>query len=361
MPDNLKQPIANAAVRAVFTGGGTLGSVTPLLAVYQELRRQRPDAECLWLSTLSGPEHGLIERYGIRRVGIPSGKLRRYWSWSNVTDGWNVVRGFFAARKILREFRPTVVLTAGGYVGVPVVRAAVRLHCPVLLHQPDVELGLANRLSIKSASIITVSFAESLRSVPKQKTVLTGNPIRADLLGGLREAGLVKLKLNPDLPTLLVMGGSTGAAWINELLAETLERLLEFCQVIHITGGRAELNISNPRYKPFAFVDQELRDYYAAADLVISRAGASALAELTALRKPAILIPMPNSPQEQNAAVYFKANAALVVQQDQLDAASFVQAVEELLKDPSQLQSLGRTIAKMMPLDAAQRIVRMML
>jgi len=346
-------------MRIIFSGGGTIGSVSPLIAIYQELKQQQPDAEVLWLSTKTGPEDKIINYYKIPTQTISSGKLRRYFSLQNFVDPFRILAGFFQSLSIIKKFRPNVVVSAGGYVAVPVSRASNKLKIPVLIHQSDIEIGMANKIMRKYANIITVGFKESLQYFGKSKTVVTGIPVRSDMQGGLREAGLAKLKLKDDLPTLLIIGGGTGAKHINQFILEVLPQLVEFCQVIHLTGGKIDQKAEHPRYRAIDFALAGLRDIYAAADLVVSRAGMAALAELTVLGKPVILIPIPNSAQIKNASVYFNANAALLIQQENLEAESFVSAIKELLKNDSQRKSLSMKIKNMMPPDAAQRIVKM--
>ena len=338
-----------------------MGSVTPLLAVFQAIQKLRPETQFLWLATKDGPESELVATYGIQVIKISAGKLRRYFSFRNFTDPFRVLAGFFQARKILKEYAPNAVVTAGGFVGVPVAWAAARLRIPIVAHQPDFEVGLANKMIANVANIITVSFEATRSFFPKDKTVLTGNPVRQDILGGDRAAVLSRLELDAKLPTVLVMGGSTGSKVINDLLLQALPKLVEFCQVIHLTGGRAESNARHPRYKAIEFAGPELRDFYAAADLVVSRAGVATLSELTALKKPAILIPMPNSPQEANAEVYFHANAALLVKEENITPAGFTDALRELLEDELHRQSLSRQIGTLMPVDAADKIAKMIL
>ena len=338
-----------------------MGSVSPLIALFEEIKKQKPETEFLWLATKNGPEEELISSYQIPIRNISSGKLRRYFGLKNFSDIFLVIAGFFQSLMIISKFKPQVLISAGGFVSVPTAWAAWFLRRPVLIHQQDVRPGLANKLMAPFASIITVTFEKSLPAFPRQKTTLVGNPVRTDIISGSREAGYDFFKLESGVPTLLIMGGGTGALNINNLVLESLDKLLEFCQVIHLTGGRLKEIKNHPHYHQFEFLTSQLKDAYAAADLVVTRAGLSALTELSVLAKPSLVIPIPESHQEENAALFFRNNAVAMLKEEDLSPENFIQAIKELLLDQAELDNLSRNISKMMPADAASKITEMIL
>ncbi|MFA6410356.1 MAG: undecaprenyldiphospho-muramoylpentapeptide beta-N-acetylglucosaminyltransferase [Candidatus Buchananbacteria bacterium] len=346
-------------MRIIFSGGGTMGSVSPLIAIFEELKRQNPQAEFLWVATKDGPEKKLISSYQIPIKTISSGKLRRYFSLKNFLDPFLVIAGFFQSLILINKLKPSVVISAGGFVSVPLIWAAWLLRRPTLICQQDVEPGLANKLMAPAANIITVAFEKSLADFSAKKTVWVGNPYRQEILTGTKQAGYDFFKLDPNVPTILITGGGTGAASLNELVLKSLPELVSFCQVIHLTGGRLKEQAVHSRYKSFDFLTDELKNAYAIADLVVSRAGLATLTELTALQKPAIIIPMPKTHQEKNALEFFKNNAVLMLNEENLTPKDLVLAIKQLLNDPIEKANLSRNIIKVMPLDATQRIIKM--
>jgi len=338
-----------------------MGSVSPLIAIYEEIKKNQPAAEFLWLATRDGPEDKLISSYQIPIKKIFSGKLRRYFSFKNFLDPFFIFFGFWQALFIILKFKPQAVLSAGGFVSVPVVWAAWLLRRPSLIHQQDIRPGLANRLMAPFANIITVTFAKSLKDFPVKKTHLVGNPVRLDILTGNKEAGYKFFGFDSNLPTILIIGGGTGAVNLNNLVLESLNDLVEFTQVIHLTGGRMAKEAKHQRYRSYEFLTQELKNAYAIADLVVARSGLSTLTELAALGKPAIIIPMSGSHQEDNAVEFFRNNAVIILEEKKLSAQNFSQAIKELLFDQAELANLSRNIAKLMPAEAAQKILDMIL
>jgi len=348
-------------MKILFSGGGTIGSVSPLIAVYEEIKKQKPDTEFLWLATRNGPEIQLVSNYQIPIKHIFSGKFRRYFSFKNFIDPFFVFLGFVQSFFIIIKFKPDAILSAGGFVSVPVTWAGKILRKPCLIHQQDIRPGLANKMMANSAKIITVTFQKSLNDFPKGKTVLTGNPVRADILTGDKEEAYKFFGFTPTLPTILIMGGGTGAAKFNQLVLDSLEQLVTFCQVIHLTGGKNDKVAEHPNYRSYDFLTEQMKHAYAVADLVVSRAGMSALTELSVLGKAAIVIPIAGSHQEENAVEFFKNNAILMVEEKNLNPEGFTVAIRELLSDHVQLDGLRRNIKTIMPSDAASRIVKIII
>jgi len=281
-------------MKIVLTGGGTAGHVTPNIALLPELRAN--GFEISYIGGKGGMEQGLVEAAGVQYYGISSGKLRRYLSLKNFTDGFRVLRGITEARRLLKKIRPDAVFSKGGFVVVPVVFAARMLKIPVVIHESDFSVGLANRLAIPRATKVCCVFPETLKQIPADKGVLTGTPIRKELLNGSRIAAAASCGFAVEKPVLLVMGGSQGSAAINACLRAALDNLLVDFNIIHGCGkGNVDAGASREGYLQFEFIGDNLGDLYALADLVVCRAGANSISEFLALAKPNLLIPLPKS------------------------------------------------------------------
>ena len=278
--------------KIVLTGGGTAGHVTPNLALLPSLREEGFDIS--YIGSYEGIESRLIKEAHIPYYPIASGKLRRYFDWKNFTDPFRVIKGCAQARHLLKHLNPDVVFSKGGFVSVPVVLVAKSLHIPAIIHESDITPGLANKIAIRGASKVCCNFPETLAYLPKEKAVLTGCPIREELLHGDKEKALVALGFTQDKPVLMIMGGSSGSVFINNAVREALDDLLETFQIIHLCGrGNLDANKESIKgYRQFEYVSEELPDYFAAADLLLSRAGANAICEIIALKKPNILVPL---------------------------------------------------------------------
>lgn len=278
--------------RIVLTGGGTAGHVTPNIALIAKLQELNYDIH--YIGSYNGIEKDLIEKLGVKYYGISSGKLRRYLDIKNFSDPFKVLKGISQAKKLMKKLKPDVVFSKGGFVAVPVVLAAKKRKIPTIIHESDMTPGLANRLCIPSAVKVCANFPETLNYLPKEKAVLTGTPIRKELFAGNRIKGLDFCGFTANIPVILVIGGSTGALKVNEAVRNLLPTLLKRFQVIHLCGkGKMDPDYQGMKgYVQFEYISTELSDLFAAADLVISRAGANAICELLALKKPNILIPL---------------------------------------------------------------------
>jgi len=320
--------------RIVLTGGGTAGHVTPNIALIPALK----DAgyEITYMGSYDGIEKKLISDFDIPYVGISTGKLRRYLDLRNLTDPFRVIKGLSEARKFLKEYMPNVIFSKGGFVSVPVVRAAASLKIPCILHESDMTPGLANRLCISAAKKICCNFPETLKQLPAEKAVLTGTPIRAELSQGNKIAGLNMCGFSANKPVIMVFGGSQGAVAVNKAVREALPRLLEDFQVVHLCGKDKvdNLLLNTAGYKQFEYIKAELKDLFAMADIVISRAGANSICELLALKKPNILIPLPaassRGDQLLNAQSFEAQGFSIVISEDDLTAELLVDKVHEL-------------------------------
>lgn len=320
--------------KIVLTGGGTAGHVTPNIALLPSLKEA--DFEVYYIGSYDGIEKKLISDFEIPYYGISTGKLRRYFDLKNFTDPVRVLKGYHEARKILKEIQPDVVFSKGGFVSVPVVRAAHSLGIPCIIHESDMTPGLANKLCIPVAQKVCCNFPETLSMLPGEKAVLTGSPIRAELSKGNPVAALDLCGFTANKPVIMVIGGSLGAASVNATVREALPKLLEDFQIIHLCGKEKvdNLLLNVQGYKQFEYVKTELKDLFAIADLVISRAGANAICELLALKKPNILIPLSakssRGDQILNAKSFESQGFSVVIDDDDLDPAILLEKVHEV-------------------------------
>ena len=318
--------------KIVMTGGGTAGHVTPNIALFPALRAE--GYEIHYIGSFDGIEKKLIEDFDVPYYGISTGKFRRYFDPKNFSDPFRVMKGFFEARKILKHIKPDIVFSKGGFVSVPVVRAAASLKIPCIIHESDMTPGLANKLCIPVSRKICCNFPETFDMLPPEKAVLTGSPIREELSTGNKEAGLAFCGFNHEKPVIMVMGGSQGAAAVNQAIRDALPKLLEKYQVVHLCGKDKmdNLLLTVPGYKQFEYIKEEMKDLLAMADLVISRFGANAISEILALRKPNILIPLPSGRGDQllNADSYEAQGFSIVINEDDLTTKVLLQKVEEL-------------------------------
>ena len=324
--------------RIVLTGGGTAGHVTPNIALLPSLREA--GFEVFYIGSYSGIEKELVSRQNVPYYGISSGKLRRYFDWQNFTDPFRVIHGYSQAKALLKKLKPDVIFSKGGFVSVPVVRAAGSLHIHTIIHESDMTPGLANRLSIPVADKVCCSFPETMPYLPAGKAVLTGSPIRRELLEGSREAALKFLGWEPsDLPTLLVIGGSQGSAVINQALRQDLDVLLKYCRIVHLCGkGNLDDSLNDKKgYVQLEYVSDELKDLFALTDFVLSRAGANAICELLALRKPNLLIPLSaassRGDQILNADSYQRQGYSMVLKEEDLTPETLLHSLQELYRD----------------------------
>lgn len=346
--------------KIVLTGGGTAGHVTPNIALLPALRQA--GYEISYMGSYDGIEKRLIADFDIPYTGISTGKLRRYLDLRNLTDPFRVIKGFSEARKYLKSYCPDVVFSKGGFVSVPVVRAAAALGIPCILHESDMTPGLANRLCFPVARKICCNFPETLQMLPEGKAVLTGSPIRSELAQGNRIAGLDLCGFTANRPVILVIGGSLGASNVNKAVRDALPRLLEDFQVVHLCGKDKidNLLLTTPGYKQFEYVKSELKDLFAMADIVISRAGANSICELLALKKPNVLIPLPaassRGDQLLNAASFEAQGFSLVINEDDLTTELLVAKVHELF---SNRQSYHDAMNRSGQMDSVRTILRL--
>lgn len=320
--------------RIVLTGGGTAGHVTPNIALLPALLREGYDVH--YIGSYDGIERKLIEELDVPYYGISSGKLRRYFDPKNFSDPFKVIKGYMEASSLLKRLKPDVVFSKGGFVSVPVVLAAKRRGIPSIIHESDMTPGLANKIGIPSAKKICANFPETVKYLPSDKAVLTGTPIRQELFAGNKLQGLDYCGFTVNKPVILVVGGSTGSVVVNEAIRTILPSLLEKYQVVHLCG-KDKLDpalVGTPGYVQFEYVKKELSDILAAATIVVSRAGANAICELLALRKPHILIPLSaassRGDQILNAESFEKQGFSYVIKEEALTSKTLLDAINNV-------------------------------
>jgi len=370
---------APLAPTVVLAGGGTGGHTAAGLAIATALRARLGNGVRLaWIGSQTGVEATWVPAAGIPYDAIPTGKLRRQLAWRNVTDlAFRVPAGFGRALILLGRLRPDIVVATGGFVAVPTAVAAAARRCPLLVHEQVVVPGLANRLIGRLADKVAVTFAAAAPAFPRGKVVVTGNPIRPALLAGQRARAFEGFGLDPAAPLTYVTGGALGAHRVNRVVGAALSGLLPLTQIVHQAGDNAQGDLGwlrgeaarlSPamaaRYRVLAHVGGELGDLYAAASLVIGRAGAGTVTELAALGLPAILIPLPGArgdEQTANARVLTDAGAAALLPERDLTPERLVHDVRALLAEPAHLRTMAERARRLATPDAADRLVDLVL
>lgn len=352
-------------MKIVFTGGGTGGHIFPNLAVISELKKVKPRAKIFYIGSKKGPEKKIIKKAGIKFYEVTTGKLRRYLSIENLKDLFKIPLGIIQAFRILKKIKPDLVFAKGGFVSVPTASAAGILKIPLILHESDSTLGLATKSCSRFATKICLSFPLSknyqLSTINYQ---LTGNPIRR-IGSALR--GKKFLKFKNKKPIVLIAGGSSGSIFLNQLISKTLPELTKKANIVWLTGKNKKTNckLQTANCKLFPFLDKEYLDVLAAADLVISRAGANAIFEIAASAKPSILIPLPKTgsrgDQILNAKFFEKSGASKVLLQEKTNSQKFIKSVLNLLTSKQQLKKMSLASKKLAPKNAAKKIAKILL
>lgn len=347
--------------RIILTGGGTAGHVTPNIALLPRLRELQYDIH--YIGSYNGIEKELIEKQQIPYHGISSGKLRRYFSLKNFTDPFRVLKGFREANHLMKTLKPDVIFSKGGFVSVPVVIAGKRNHVPVIIHESDMTPGLANRISIPSAYKVCCNFPETLKALPEDKAVLTGSPIRQELLTGNPEKARAFCGFTDKKPVILVIGGSLGATAVNQAVRAILPELLKDFQVIHLCGkGKLDTSLNNMEgYVQFEYIQEELRHLFALSDIVISRAGANAICELLALQKPNILIPLSASAsrgdQILNARSFERQGFSKVLEEETLTDKSLLESIHVLYENRQNYVTAMQQSAQQNPIETIVQLI----
>lgn len=344
--------------KIILSGGGTGGSVTPILAIAAAMARDSRNLEFIFVGTDSGPEKKMVESFKeleIRFLSLPAGKWRRYFSLNNFFDIFKIISAFFKSNQLIKKEKPDLIITAGSFASVPLVYAAACKKLPILVHQQDVKPGLANKLMAPFARAITVVFEKSLVDYGP-KAVLTGNPIIIPE-NTIWPEEVPEHFFSNDKPLILFIGGGTGALALNDLVFKIKDELQEKARLVHLTGrGKIGAEFSD-NYIPLEFLDNEkVIALMQRANIVVSRCGLGALSELAALKKVAILIPIPSSHQEDNAETFARLKAAVVLHQNELKPDDFVKVVFDLIENKDKRFELQNNIARIMKRDAAASV-----
>lgn len=357
-------------MRIVLTGGGSGGHIVPLAVVAEKIKEKFPETEFLFLGPGGKLEDLIIGKAGIPVTRILSGKMRRYFSFWNVIDALKIPLGLFQSLWVLLAYMPDAIFSKGGYASLPVVLVGWLYRIPILIHESDSVVGVANGMLGKFATRVAVSYPEAEKEFPESQVVLTGNPVRPDVLNGDTARARQMFSLLESRKTIFVYGGSQGAKAINDKIITVLPELLKKYQVIHQTGEinfksvadkAGELGIKAGRggYHPVAFVGEELRDIFAATDLVITRAGASSLSEIAAVGKPAIAIPLESSAnghQKMNAYSIARTGGCVVLEENNLGEHMLLGKIEEIMENEALRKSLSENIRQFYHPDAAEKI-----
>ncbi|MCE5257162.1 MAG: undecaprenyldiphospho-muramoylpentapeptide beta-N-acetylglucosaminyltransferase [Spirochaetaceae bacterium] len=333
----------------VFTGGGTGGHIYPGLAVIQALRSRGFDGRIVWIGSKKELDRSIVEAEGLEYRAIPSGKLRRSISLKNLTDAFRVAGGYFAARRLLKQIGPALVFSKGGYVSVPVCRAAASLRIPYFTHESDTSPGLATKMNARKAEAVLLSWPQTQQMLPdalRPKSIVTGNPVRPSILSGSAEKGRAFVQAPFGMPIVFFTGGSQGSQQINDIVKAILPALADVAYVVHQTGRGLfdpEQQAQRPgRYLALPYIDAQMNDILAASTIVAGRAGAGTIWECAALGKPMVLIPLAGSgtrgDQVENALMAEKAGAARCLCDQEAEPANVLGALLAYLQDQALLE-----------------------
>lgn len=345
-------------MKIILSGGGTLGPVTPLLALAEQWRADHRDVDVLWVGTVNGPEAALIRANEIRFISMASVKVPRYATLYWVAIPFLALYALIESWHVVKKEQPDVIVSAGGYVSVPLVLVARLFGVKSWIHQQDIRPGLANIIMSKVASRISVTFKESAAAYSVRKTEVTGNAVRASLLNGHREPARKKFGLDSTRKTLLVLGGGSGSVWLNKSVSAIASDLMAKWQVLHV-AGRDKLHTvltSGNHYVVEPLIGEGMDDAYAAADVVLCRAGMGTLTELATIGKPAIVIPIPGSHQEDNAFFLYEHQSALVLDQTETTPQVLLSAIRSVMDDEDVQMRLAANLKLAFPKDGTKRI-----
>lgn len=315
--------------RILFTGGGTAGHVIVNLALIPVFQEEGWEID--YIGSKIGIERKLIEQLdNVTYYPISTGKLRRYISKENIKDPFKVLKGTMQAWRIIGKRKPSIIFSKGGFVSVPVIMAAKLRRVPAVIHESDYTPGLANKVAIPFAKKVLATFPETMQYLPEKKAEYVGAVIRDELFQGSRETGLALCGFTKGKPVLLIMGGSGGSEKINQTVRSSLDELLPVFQIAHICGnGKIDQTINRDGYEQFEYVNEELKDIFAATDFVLSRAGSNAIYEFLALKKPMLLIPLSRQAsrgdQIINAKSFTEKKYARVMEEEKVTVGSLVQ------------------------------------
>lgn len=359
-------------MKIVLTGGGTGGHLMPLIAVVSKIKEKDPTAEFVFIGPVGKMEEEIIGKAGIRMREIHVGKLRRYFSLENFKDFFKVPIGIIQCLYVLLAEMPDVIFSKGGYASVPVVLVGWLYRIPIMIHESDAIPGMANEVLSKFANRVAVAYPEAEKEFPAAQVVLTGNPVREDINKGDASKARETFSLIESKKVIFVYGGSQGSRIINDKILNLLPQLLHKYQVIHQTGkdnfidvkhkaGELGIKVGRDGYYALDFIGEELKDIFAVADLVISRAGATSIAEIAANAKPSILVPLQsaaNDHQRMNAYALARIGACVVLEENNLGKNLLLSRIDEIIENEELSKKLSQNIKVFYHADATERIAQ---
>lgn len=359
-------------MKILLVGGGSGGPVTPLLAVREEILRLKPNTEFSFISGVTGPEKSLMAKLDMDIHSIPCGKWRRYFSLRNVLDIFFTAAGFVKSLYLIKKINPDLVFSSGSYLAVPVSYAARLCGKKIVIHQQDYLPSLSNKLIYPIADKVTVSLEKSVKDYDKslgivklkkrEKAVFTGNPVRPEITQGSADKARQIFGLKPNFPTLLVLGGASGALKLNQIISRAAPELTKYYQIIHVTGRAKNLNPQkNDNYHCYEFLREELPHALKIADFVISRAGFSTISELSACKKVTLLVPLPDSHQLANAGYCLDRGAVLGIIEPYLTPEYLISLLRKIAFNADAQKILKKNIAKINPAQAGQSIAKILI
>ncbi len=341
-------------MKIMFSGGGTLGPVVPLLAIAETCKRYNAQTEFVWVGTQHGPEKDLVAEYDIPFISIMSGKLRRYISLWNIFDIFKIIFGFLQSLFVLWQQKPDMLITAGGFVSVPLHYAAFALGIPTWVHQQDAQVGLANKLMSYVAQVVTTALRDTQKYFSENKTIWMGNPVRDLHPDDFLQSRHI-FNIPEQAPVILAMGGGTGSATVNKLVVEALPAWPRNWHVIHLVGRERPKDLQEnatkvfPNYHVYPFLKSEMKDAYAIADVVITRAGFGSLTELASLGKASIVLPMAGTHQEVNARLLAQQKAVIVMDERMDSGLKLARLAADLIDLPETRSYLGDRLRTVLP------------
>jgi UDP-N-acetylglucosamine--N-acetylmuramyl-(pentapeptide) pyrophosphoryl-undecaprenol N-acetylglucosamine transferase len=347
-------------MKILFAGGGTLGPVTPLLAVAERWKQNDEAVEIVWVGTPRGPERHAVSTVTDQFYSLPVARLPRYPSHEWILLPFKLCLAFCKAFYVLAKERPDVIATAGGYTAVPVVILGKLLRMPSWVHQQDVTPLLTNKLLSPFAKWVTISWEMSKVAFPFDRTDVIGNPVRDSVLKGSKKAAMDTFGLNPEKPTVLVFGGGGGARWLNKAMEKIAARIVKNVNIIHIAGKKKitkELKEIEGDYYVTELLTTDMADALAAADVVVCRAGMGTITELAALKKASIIIPLPKSPQLANVHVISDTGAAKILYEDATTPGEIQMEIMNLINDEEARKKMGEKVHGLLPTDVAEKVI----
>jgi len=358
-------------MRVMFAGGGTGGHIYPALAVAKEIMSKKPDADILFMAGTRGIERKIFVDAGFALKTIPVIGLPRSLSPTLIPFAWKLMVSVVKSCLYMRGFKPSVVMATGGYVAGPPIIAAITMGIPVVIQEQNSYPGLTNRKLARYADIVFLGFYDARNYLSgKAEAMVTGNPVRSEIGTGKRDSSAAKFDLNPDLKTVLVFGGSQGSHALNSVVSQLVKRIVPMGIQLLWQTGRNEFeryskfdNMSTGSVRVLPYID-DMVSAYAVADMVVSRAGAMAVAEITACGLPAVLVPLPTASgnhQEHNARSLVNAGAAFMILERELSPEVFERKIEEIITSEETLKSMSEASEKMGKKDAASKIASILL